>query len=698
MIFSYLLLKDYIKGRLPSPKKMADLLTFHSFEVENIEKKGRDWLLDIDVLPNRAPDCLSHIGIAREVAVVTGSKLQVPKFKLKEANDLKTKDFLKVEVKNKNDCPRYTAKVILGVKIGPSPKWLKERLKACGLQPINNVVDITNYVMLETGQPVHAFDLDKVNKKIIVRRANRGEKIKALDDKIYQLDKDILVIADEKKPIAIAGIKGGEDTCIDSKTKNIIIEAANFNQRVTRIASKKLKLKTDASWRFENGVSPTLVDFAQQRVSYLIQKIAGGKVAHGLIDFYPNKQKPSRVKLNLNYLERLLGVKIPVGKTIRILKSLDFKILEKGTQKIEVEAPSFRQDILIEEDLIEEVGRIAGFKNISSLFPQVALIPPKRNEEIFWERICKNILKESRFSEVYNYSFIGEREKDVFNFKEKELLELQNPTSVFNRYLRPSLIPNLLKNIRENFKWFDEIKIFEIGKIFKEIKDSSVRMSSLTGKKEPKIISLEKKMLSGVLARKGLGDEGFYELKGIVDSLLAKLGISSVWYDDVGATPEDSKANLWHPQKSAEIKSDGEEIGFLGEIHPGILEDLKIKEKIFVFDLDFEKLYKLASEEHEYRPISVHPAAVRDLAVLVPRGTKVVEVLNKINEAGGKLVRDVDLFDIYTGEGISEGKENFAFHIIYQAEDRTLSSKEIDEIHQKIIENLEKNLSWEVRK
>ncbi len=712
MIFSYNWLKDYIKGKLPAPEKLAELLIFHSFEVESVAKKGKDWILDIDVLPNRAPDCLSHIGIAREIAVITGGKLQIPKFELREAQNLKTKDFLKVEVRNKNDCPRYTAKVISGVKVASSPKWIKARLKACGLQPINNIVDITNYVMLETGQPVHAFDLEKIEadkrgyqrglaRKIIVRRAKKGEKIKALDDKIYQLDKDILVIADQKKPIAVAGIKGGEGTAIDSKTKNIVIEAANFNQRVTRGASKKLKLKTDASWRFENGISPDLIDFAQERVSFLIQKFAGGLqpthrppaeggplIAQGLIDFYPQKESDKKIKLDLNYLEKLLGISMPKEKIIKILKSLEFQLSEVGPRQIMVTVPRRRLDISIQQDLIEEVGRITGFQKIPSLFPQAALIPPERNDEIFWERLSKDILKESRFSEVYNYSFIGEKEKEIFDFKEKELLELQNPMSSFNKYLRPSLIPNLLKNIKENFKWFDKLKIFEIGKIFQK-----------NQKPKPKTQKVkEKKMLSGVLTGKDLGDEGFYELKGIVDSLFNKLGISDIWYDDVKATPEESKLNLWHPKKSAEIKTNGEEIGFLGEIHPKILEDLKIKEKVFVFDLDFEKLYRLASEEHEYRPISAYPAAVRDLALLVPRGTKVVEVLNKINEAGGTLVRDVDLFDIYTGEEIAEGKENFAFHIIYQAEDRTLSSKEIDKIHQKIIKALEENPEWEVRR
>ena len=702
MKISYNWLKDYVKGRMPEPKKTAELLTMHSFEVENYERKGNDWLLDVDVLPNRACDCFSHLGIAREIAVIGGGKFQVPSSKFREDKNLKVKDFIRIEVKNKIDCPRYAAKVIFGVKVGSSPKWLQERLKLCGLQPINNIVDIANYVMLETGQPIHAFDLDKIyptnyesrritNKKIIVRRARKGEKIKALDEETYKLDKDILVIADKKKAIAIAGIKGGKSTGIDLKTENILIEAANFNQRAIRRGSKKLKLKTDASWRFENGIDPNLIDFAQTRIVFLIQKLAGGKTAQGIIDFYPKKIFPKKIKLDLNYADKLLGIKIPRQKVIKILKSLEFKVLNtkyemptvitrQDTKYLLIEVPTRRLDVSIQEDLIEEIGRIFGYCNIPSVFPQTILIPPERNDEILWRKTSKDILKARGFSEVYNYSFIGEKEKEVFKWRDKELLELQNPMSIFDKYLRPSLIPNLLKNIKENFKIFDKIKIFELGNIFKKGK------------------TLEKKMLSGVLTSKDIKDEGFYELKGVVDSLLNKLGISNIWYDDYEATPEESKVSLWHPKKCAEIKVDAQEIGFLGQIDPEITEALKIKAKVFVFDLDFEKLIKLTSEEHEYQPISFHPAAVRDLALLVPQNTKVVEVLNKINTAGGKLVRDVDLFDIYSGREIVQGKQNLAFHIIYQAEDRTLSSKEIDEVHKRIVEVLEKNPEWEVRK
>jgi phenylalanyl-tRNA synthetase beta chain len=677
MIFSYNWLKDYIKGKLSKPEKLAELLTIHSFEVGEVKKVGSDWVLDIEVLPNRAPDCFSHIGIAREIAAITNSNHLEQLPIVREDKTIKTKDFVKVEIKNKMACPRYTARVVTDVKVAPSPKWMRERLKVCGLRPINNIVDVANYVMLETGQPIHAFDGEKLEeKRIIVRFAKKGERIVTLDEEKYDLDENILVIADAKKPVAIAGIKGGKIPEIAKSTKIVVLESANFNPRIVRRGSQKLGLITDASRRFEHGISPNLTETAINRAAYLIQKIAKGKVTKGLIDFYPKKVLPKRIRLDLDYTERLLGVKIPQREIKRILKRLGLKIENWKLKILNVVIPTFRLDISIPEDLIEEIGRIVGFEKIKAVFPTTTLVPPKRNTDRFWEEMTKNILKESGFTEVYNYSFFGDKEAKLFGYRERELIEVENPISVEQKYLRTSLIPNLLKNVEKNARYIPEIKIFELGKTFKNLKTTE-----------------EKRMLTGLI----LTGE-FRQLKGVVDLILNKLGISNIWYDDYRSTPEESKIAIWHPKKCAEIKVDREEIGFLGEISPRILENFKFLGKVVVFDVDFEKLSKLASEETIYQPISRFPAAVRDLAVLVPRGTKVVEVLNKINIAGGSLVKDVDLFDIYEGEELPRGKKNLAFHLIYQVEGRTLKSEEIDEIHQKIIKALEKDPEWQARK
>jgi len=691
MVFSYNWLQSFFQKRLPKPEKMAEILTMHFAEVEEcypvkysrgefkrVQKfsigRGNDFILDIDIRPNRAGDCFSHIGIAREISAITGLKLKKQDIKIKEDKNLKTKDFVSVEVRDKKACPRYTARVITDVKVGPSPKWLKERLEICGLRSINNIVDITNYVMLEMGQPLHAFDSEKIensvkkNKKIIVRFAKKGEKIITLDGEKYDLYNDVLVIADEKKPLAIAGIKGGKSAEIDLKTKTIIIESANFNPKVIRFGSKMIDLKTDASVRFEHGIDPNLTEYAINRAVYLVQKIAGGKITKGLTDVYPKKNLAKKIKLDLNYIKNLLGLKIPNTEIVNILKRLDFKA-KTGSTKIDVVVPTFRIDVSLPEDLIEEIGRIYGYEKIPFVFPVAALTPPQKNLDIFWEELTKDFLKELGFTEVYNYSFISQKDAENFNYNNKELIEIENPISSDFQYLRPTLIINLLKNIDKNYKNFKEIKIFELGKVFNK-----------TFK--------EKKMLSGAIT----GND-FYFAKGIIDSLFQKIGIANVWYDEYHPTPEMSKNSMWHPKKCAEIKLNSEEIGFLGEIS----QQIKIPRTI-VFDIDFEKLSKLASEEQEYKPLSRYPAAIRDIAILVPFNVKVEEVLNVIYNVGGPLIRDVDLFDIYQGEELPEGKKNLAFHIIYQAEDRTLSSEEIDNLQGKIIRSLEENLEWQVRK
>ena len=672
MNFSYNWLQSFFSKKLPKPQKLAELLTMHSFEVEGLEKKSKDCLLDIDILPDRSSDCFSHSGIAGEIAAITGLKKNDLKTGAKEKRG-SAKDFVNIKVENSNDCPRYSAKVITGVKVGPSPKWIKDRIVSCGVQPINNIVDIANYVMLETGQPLHAFDIEKIGKekgtaKIVVRRARKGEKIMTLDNKEYKLDKSNLVIADPEGPLAIAGVKGGKKAEIAKKTDTIVLESANFNPLLIRRTSRGLQLRTDASWRFENETDPNLTKEAIERAAFLIQKEAKGEPISGIEDFYPRKKFPKKIRINPSDIRGLLGLVILEKEIMSIFSRLGLKNKKKG-KLIEVEVPTRRMDLLIPEDLIEEVGRIYGYENIPSSFPLISLAPPEKNFSVSWENKVKDILKELGFFETYNYSFIGEKTKEVFNYK--ELAELENPLSKDYKYLRPSLIPNLLDNAKRNKK---EVSIFELGKIFKP------------GKK-----TTEKKMLCALSATRD-----FYAMKGVVDLLLNRLGISDIWYDDFKPTPEQSNINVWEKGRRAEIKVGSEEIGFLGEISSDL--PVKTAADLVAFEMNFEKLQKITSEEQEYQPISRFPAAVRDIAVLVPRGTKVETVMNKINSIGGSLIRDIDLFDIYEGENLPSGKKNLAFHIIYQAEDRTLSSKAISELQERIINGLDSETGWQVRR
>ena len=666
MNFSYNWLQSFFEKKLDNPEKLAEILNEHFAEVESVEKKHNDFILSIDVRPNRAGDCFSHFGIAQEISAILG--YQFKKEKLLLPQKTKEKRLFPVQVKEKKHCFRYTIKVINDVKISDSPTWLKQRLETCGLKPINNIVDIANYVMLETGQPLHAFDADKIANKIIVRFGQKKEKIVTLDKNKYDLDEKVLVIADEKDVLAIAGIKGGEKAEIDQKTKTIILEAACFSPGIIRKASRKLSLKTDASLRFEHGVDPNLTEKAIIKAFNLIKEIAQGKSGSDLIDFYPKKIKTKKIKIDFNYVEQLLGIKIPEKEIKRILSSLGFKISGRI-----VEVPTNRQDVNLLEDLIEEIGRVYGYARIPAVLPKSFLCLPKKDKNLLSQEKIRDILKQVNFTEVYNYSFLSEQEQRIFNFSDQELIKLKNPLSQEQKYLTISLVPGILRNIEKNFRNFPEIMIFELAKVFQ---------------KKPAGLS-EKIMLTGAI-----NNNDFFQLKGIIDFLLNNLGINKLSYQDFS----EKNSNVYHVLKSAEIMVNNKKIGILAEVSPAILKKLEIKGNVILFDIDFEKLSEFISEKKQYQLIPKYPAATRDIALLVPEKTKVEQVLNKIKTAGGSLISEIDLFDVYQGKELPKNKKNLAFHIVYQSEKKTLTSTDIDELQSKIINFLEKNPEWSVRK
>jgi len=683
MKISYNWLKEYV-AKLPKPEKLADLLTAYSFEVKSVEKRGDDFVLDIDILPNRAHDCLSHFGVAREVAAITRMPMRIKNElnanKLKEDRKLRVEKFIKVGVKDKIGCPRYTARVVSNIKVGPSPKWLKQRLETIGQKSINNIVDATNYVMFETGQPLHAFDFDKISgKKIIIRRAKKGEKMTTLDGEVCKLDENVLVIADNKSPLALAGVKGGKKAEITSKTKTIVLESANFSIPIIRATFRKTGLRTESSLRFEYGLDPNLTKFAIDRVAELI--FAGdGKVARGVIDIYSKKVFPQKIKINLDKIESLLGIKISKPEIIKYLRALGFET----DSSLRVAVPTFRQDIKIEEDLIEEVARLIGYNNIPAKAPLGLLGITKLDETLITINKIKTNFEGLGFTEVCNFSFVGEEDLKKLGIKRERYMELENPLSLDLKYLRKDLLVNLLKNLKDNAKAVfgrgEEIKIFELGKVYHPKK--------------------EERMLAGIVANRNetLKRDIFYRLKGAIDGLLNRLGISDQWYDDFRATPEWTDEIFWQKSGAAEVKVGNEEIGFIGEINPEILNKLNIKGAIMAFNLNFEIIFRLVREELVYQAPSPYPAAVRDLAVLVNRGDRVVDVLNVIDRVGGDLVRDVDLFDMYEGEEIPEDKKSLAFHIIYQSGKKTLTDEEVNRIQKRIIRALERKRGWEVRK
>jgi len=676
MKFSYNWLQSFFDKKLPKPEKLAEVLTLHSFETKVFKDSGLpgkppDIVFDIDVLPNRAHDCFSHLGVAREISVACGFPLKSQPQQKLEIEKREAEEFLKLDVEELDLCRRYIAGIMLNIKVGPSLIWMQERLLAVGQRPINNIVDSANYVMLEMGQPLHAFDMDKLNPvKIVVRRAKEGEKIVTLDNKEYKLDKSMLVIADSDNPIAIAGIKGGKKKEIDAKTKNIIIESANFEPVNIRKTSQKLGLRTGASVGFENEISPVLAHDAMERVMALIQVSAGGKIVSGKIDFYPKKFKSSRISFGFKDIANLLGINIPEKKVFSILNQLRLEP-KKEKKEITVMCPSERMDLAYKEDVIEEIARIYGFDKIPAEIPEGVLIPVRHNDNYFYGNIIRDILVGAGFSEVYNYSFAPGGE-----------IEIENPIAGDKKYLRTNLLDGLKDNARHNFKYFNEVKIFEIGKIFKKSKEGSPRFASLAESRRGEAGVLEKNTLAGVIAykdNKKNADE-FYEIKGVIDVLLSRLGISDFWFDD---SPETEAVKADRPIKLAEIKIGETGIGFVDKN---------------AFEIDLEELIRLATEEIEYRPVSKYPAVIRDIAVLVPPKTKVIDVLDVIENTAGKLLIDTDLFDIYEGDELGTNQKNLAFHLVFQSSGKTLSDKEVNALMDKIIKAIEGNSDWEVRK
>jgi len=643
---------------LPQPEKLAEILTMHSFENESIEKKKNDWILNIDVLPDRGGDCFSHLGVARECAAILNLKMTCPSVKLKEGK-AKIRDFLKVEVRDKN-CRRYSARMITNVKIGPSPKWVENKLINCGLNPINNVVDAANFVMLELGQPLHAFDYDKIEgKKIVVRKARPNENIVLLNDNECILDKKIMVIADERKALAIAGIKGGKAAEISDETRTVVLESASFDPKTIGQTARKLNLRTDASARFEHNLDPNLTESALDRLSQLIVEWAKGEVVSGMIDVYEEKTKPGKIKLELSLLNKVLGVVVSQSETIGILNRLGIKILSKTNKAVLLEIPTFRQDLLIPENIIEEVGRIYGYEKISSILPCIKEYPAERNNLDFFINKSKDVLKELGFIEVYNYSFLGDKEKEKYKLKAEEI---KNPVSSFAKYLRPSLIPLLVKNIEENLKWFEGVKIFELGKVFWG---------------QDRKIS-EKMMLSGGISSKK--EKSFLRLKGEVIFLLEQLGIKKIVFE------KGAKDSIF--SDSLDVLINGEKAGRMGQT----------AFNVFCFELDFDVLMKHAGEEKEYEKISYHPPATRDISGTVNENVSIEDLKERIRQGGRGLIKGLEIFDVYQGPGIGKGKKSVSFHIIFQSEEKTLDAETIDKTQKEIIKILSEQLGWEERK
>ena len=689
MKYSYSWLKE-LSGTKKTSEKAVEDLTFHSFEVENLEKAGNDSIVEIKVLPDRAHDCLSYVGVAREMAVLEGKKLDYDfdglKLTNKPANSKQikaNKDELKIEIKDKKLCPRYIGAVMTGIEIKDSPDWMKKRLEASGLRAINNVVDATNYVMLELGQPLHAFDFYKLTNtermkanenelRIVVRKARAGEKIELLDGVMKELTAGDLLITDGDNPLAIAGIKGGKLAEIDENTKTVVLESANFDAVNIRKTRMRLGLKTDSSDRFEKDIDPNLTEKAMARLIEIIEHIAGGKLQE-IKDNYPEPVKPWKIKLDSTYANKLLGEFILVKDMVKILELLGIKA-EEG-KIIECVIPTYRIDLKTQEDLIEEIGRIWGYEKVKEQPIISQIIPAKPNEQVFFERKAQDILVGLGFDEVYNYSFYSQSDADKCGLDGIKHLELANPMNPDQKYMRSTLVPEILKNIHENLKYFKNIKIFEEGRAY------------VTNNNKTE----EKRLLAMALVlNQDKKAETFFSLKGAVEDLFEKLGIEKYEFLKVEKNPP----KLCHPERGIEIKSGEKRLGLFGEINPQVLAGYKIKNRVAIAEFDLEALRKAVLGQKIYEPLGKYPTVTRDISLLAKEGIAVAQITEVIKKSGGNMVLNTELFDVFQ----KDGQNSLAFHIEFGLKDKTLESAEVDNAVEKIIGELEKKFQVRIRK
>lgn len=635
-------------------------------------------VIEFEITPNR-PDCLSVIGMAREAAATFNIELREPTITIKnEAEDIK--DYLdSIEVPSDN-CNRYYARVIKDVKIEPSPLWMQTRLMEAGVRPINNIVDITNFVMLEYGEPLHAFDLEKIDgRKVIVRQAEDGEKLLTLDEVERNLKSSDLVIADDKKPIALAGVMGGSDTEITENTKYVLLEGANFNSKSIRLTSKRFGLRTEASTRFEKGIDSNLSQVAIDRVCQLIEEIGAGIVIKGNIDIYKKVKEENTINVRPARVNKILGIDISIEDMIGYLNGLGFEA-KNEKELISVKIPTFRLDIEREVDLIEEIGRLYGFHNIESK-PLIGVLT--RGEKPKARRIedrTKTILQGLGLNEVMTYSFISPKAYDKINLPEnsslRNYIKLINPLGEDYSVMRTTLIPNMLELLSRNYnRGVSYCAVYEIGNTF-------------TAKEFPiKELPQEKKILSlGVY-----GGKDFYYLKEVVDKTLDRLGIKGIEY----IREEDNLT--FHPGRTAKLILNGEEIGILGEIHVDVAENYDIQDRVYIAQLDFDKIVELTNLEIKYKPLPKYPSMLRDLALVVKEDVLVGDIQKIISRHGEGLIEKIELFDIYTGNQIPEGMKSVAYSITYRSYDRTLRDDEVNNIQQAIIEDLENTFDAKLR-
>ena len=642
-----------------------------------------DVIFDLDITPNR-PDCLSIIGIAREVAALTRQSLHLPEVSYEESASPVDQQ-ISIEIVAPDLCPRYCASLITGVKIAESPKWIQQRLLACGMRPINNIVDVTNYVMLEYGQPLHAFDYHRIRgKKIIVRRATDGETVVTLDGMERILSENMLVIADKERAVAIAGVMGGANSEVSEETTSILLESANFNPASIHYTGRTLRLPSEACMRFERGIRPELTWPALKRATQLIIQLAGGEAAKGLVDEYPGKLDPEPILLSTSQVKRLLGVEFSLDQIVGALTSLGFDCKTKESE-VWVTPPYWRSDIHQAVDLIEEVARIIGYDKIPATMLSQPL--PKQNPEpiISLKQKVRRSLIGYGFQEVITYSLTS---LEMLNrlIPEPHPLEpmplrVANPMTADQEYLRPNLRANLLAVLCANRRHEDGgIRLFELGRVY------LARQKDLP--EEPEVLC---GILSGPRLEKSWHSGGelldFFDAKGVMKGLLNQLGVE--------ASFEQGSDESLHPNKQAALVINGNKMGVIGELHPKVLEAFEISEPVYLFEIDLATLLPFTVGHKMFQPIPRFPATVRDIALVVDAGITHQRIQDIIKSF--PLVNQVNIFDVYSGEQVPPGKKSLAYRITFQSPSHTLTDEEVNRVQQQILDKLSSELRANLR-
>lgn len=659
-----------------------------------------DTLIEIDLTPNR-PDCASVIGIAREVAAITGNPLTLP---VDRAEITKTSSEFDIIVESPELCPRYSARLIKNVTIAPSPWWLRKRLLSIGLRPINNVVDVTNLVMMEYGQPLHAFDFNTLaGKKIVVRTPAASElQFTTLDEIQRELKQDTLMICDGDKPVAIAGVMGGMNSEVTDSTKDILLESACFNPVSIRKTARELKLATDASYRFERGIDPDGVICAMERAVQLICEIAGGTAEAGEgIDVYEGRKPLMTLSLSISRTSELIGMELDYQKISELLEAIELPCKEKDNDTLLVGIPSFRVDIEREADLVEEIARLIGYDNIPTALPCVDLSYPEQDKDRLKRSKSVQLLASIGFSEAINYSFCSEKHLQMMmldsNDTRCQLVRLLNPLSEEQSVMRTMLLPTLLENVKRNISFQKtSVKLFEMGKVF----------SPIAHNKQPD----ERHRLAGVLSGNIYGESSpfHYKLqnvdildaKGAVEHLLEGLqllGKNTLKKLSFHIPASQDVENYAQGDQSLLVQSDDAILGYIGKFKDEVVKNFGIKQDVFFFDLDFDAICSLDTCAKSFVPLWVYPAIKRDIALVVPATVSAGEILASINESGEKLIEHCEIFDVYQGDKIKEGFKSVAVSVTYRSDKKTLTEKNVEKVHQKVVELLTKKFDGSFR-